>query len=127
MKKIGVPLLLLAASGCTHETESVGGTGGSATVLVYPQHHNVAKNLTDFKVYVKYNTLDAPANNIYDDSVACTNHDSLVSAAFSGLKNGEYYFYAYGYDSTVPGNVKGGTPYTITSQNSQSLNIPVSE
>lgn len=128
LKRFFVPVVAaVALYGCTHETVSIGGKGGAATVVVYPQHHHEAKNLTDFKVYIKYNTLDAPVDNVYDDSALCTNHDDLVSCAFSGLKNGNYYFYGYGYDSTVPGNVKGGLPYTITQQASQNLDLPVSE
>ena len=113
--------------GCNHDTTTVAGKGGNATVIVYPQHHEVAKNLINFKVYVKYNTHDAPSNGVYDDSVACINHDSLVSCSFAGLRNGNYYFYGKGYDTSISGDLKGGTPYTITQQASQSMNLPVSE
>ena len=114
-------------SACKKKDNIVGGKGGNATVNVYPQHHEVAKNLIGMKVYIKYNSSDAPANGIYDDSVACTNHYSLSSCTCTSLNNGNYYFYAYGYDTSIAQNVHGGSPYTITQQSSQNFNLPVSE
>lgn len=121
-------LLLLAVASCKPDKQPVdAGKGGSATVTLYPQHHLVAKNIINAKLYVRYNTLDAPSSGLYDDSVQCTNHDQLVSGVFSGLKNGNYYFYATGYDTSVKQYLKGGIPYTITQQTDQSSALPVSE
>jgi hypothetical protein len=121
-------LLALINAGCKPQSNnSIGGKGGSGSVAVYPQHHEVAKNLVNMKVYVKYNTLDAPAGGAYDDSLSCTNHDSLSSSTFTGLKNGNYYFYGYGYDTSVNKNVKGGSPFTLSAQSTVSLEIAVSE
>ncbi len=116
-----------AVSSCTHEPKVVAGKGGSAIVTVYPQHHENAKRLVNVTVLVKYNTSDAPAGGLYDDSVSGSNHDSLVSAVFAGLQNGNYYFYARATDTSVHQVVKGGAPYTITSQSAQSMVLPVSE
>jgi hypothetical protein len=44
-----------------------------------------------------------------------------------GLKNGNYYFYSTGYDTVYKQPVKGGTPYTVSKQEAQQLNVPVSE
>lgn len=106
---------------------SVGGKGGAATINIYPQHHTIAKNIINGKVYIRYGLLNAPANGQYDDSAACTNHDSLLSCSFTGLNNGDYYFLATGYDTSINQAVKGGSPYTITQQAVQSFNLPVSE
>ena len=114
-------------SACKTKEKDVPGKGGNATLNVYPQHHEIAKRLVNFKVYIKYNTSDAPTSGVYDDSMACTNHDSLVSCSFSGLKNGNYYFYGYGYDTSINQNVHGGIPYTVTVQGIQSFNLSVSE
>lgn len=119
---------VLFTTSCNHKDKTeIGGPGGNATVNVYPQHHQVAKNLIAFKVYVKYNTSDAPSNGVYDDSLNCISVDSVVSCKFTGLKNGNYYFYGYGYDTSISQNVKGGAPYTITTQQTQNFNLPVSE
>jgi hypothetical protein len=134
MKKIIFPAAVVFAfalfSSCNHEDAVIAagkGDGGKATVNVFPQHHGVAANLINFKVYVKYNAADAPSNGAYDDSVDCANYDSLVSCAFTALRNGNYYFYGRGYDTSISQNVKGGLPYRITAQQTQSFNLPVSE
>lgn len=127
-KYIAALLGIMTLVACNHkDAPIVSGKGGNAIVNVYPAHHENAKNLISFKVYVKYNTSDAPANGKYDDSLDCVNADSMVSCTFSGLKNGNYYFYGYGYDTSIQQNVKGGTPYTIKQQNTQTLHLPVSE
>jgi len=130
MKKLFVLLsaVTVTLAACTHDPGVIlGGKGGSATVNVYPQHHGLANDLDSCTVYVKYNSLDAPANGIYDDSVTCITANSLVSGTFTGLKNGNYYFYGRGYDYSISDHVKGGLPYTITQQQSQNFNLPVSE
>ena len=121
-------LALMAFTGCEHEAfKPVAGKGGAATLVVYPQHHGQTSTLDSVKVYVKYNTLDAPANGVYDDSANCVYVNSLPSCSFSGLKNGDYYFFARGYDYDISGKVKGGTPYSVTMQQSQNLTLPVGE
>ena len=124
-------ILLLAALvlfSCRTKDKIQAGKGGSAIINLYPEHHGIAKNLVNFKVYVKYGTNDAPASGIaYDDSVACSNHDMLISGTFAGLQNGDYYFYATGYDTSVKQDLHGGAPYTITEQNSQNVVLSVSE
>ncbi len=112
---------------CKTKDKDVAGKGGSATITVFPQHHEVAKNLTAFKAYIKYGTKDAPTSGVYDDSVLLANHDSLVSGSFPGLNNGDYYLYAAGYDTSIKSDVHGGVPYSITLQTPQSVSVPVSE
>lgn len=119
---------LMAIAGCKHDDQtSIGGKGGSATLKVYPQHHQVSEDLIDMKVYVKYNTQDAPANGLYDDSATCTYSAGKVEAVFSGLKNGDYYFYSHGYDTVYQQPVRGGTPYKLSKQETQDMTVPVSE
>lgn len=120
--------MFMFATSCKHDENAViGGKGGNAGVIVYPHHHHVATHLINFTVYVKYNTSDAPANGVYDDSLTCTNHDSLVSATFTGLKNGNYYFFGKGYDTSIAQDVKGGAPYTVAVQQTQSMELAVTE
>lgn len=129
MKKQTILFLLIAimAASCTHDKSDVAGAGGSATVKVFPQHHGRTAILDSMKVLVKYNSQDAPANGVYDDSITCTRQDTVVFGSFPGLKNGKYYFYGKGYDTSIHGRVKGGIPYTITLQQAQEFNLPVSE
>ena len=121
-------VIVIACSACTHEKGMViGGKGGNATLVVYPRHHGNTANLDSLKVYIKYNSLDAPVDSLYDDSAACVRADTLQYATFPGLKNGNYYIYGKGYDFAISQRVKGGLPYSITQQQSQNYNLPVSE
>ena len=128
MKRLSVfALFLTCMVSCKPDKGVTPGKGGSATVNVYLQHHTIAKRLVNCKVYIRYNTLDAPTSGVYDDSMVCINHDSLVSCSFTGLQNGNYYFYGKGYDTSISQAVKGGLPYTISSQTVQDFDLPVSE
>jgi hypothetical protein len=121
-------IISLGAYGCKHDDGvAIGGKGGNASITVYPQHHDVAKNIINFKAYIKYNTLNAPANDAYDDSIVCTNHDNLVSGTFSNLTNGNYYLFGRGTDTSIAEEVKGGISYTIKQQKAQDVELPVSE
>lgn len=112
---------------CTKKKADTPGKGGSASLMLYPQHHGVERNLSNMKVYIKYNTQVPPSNGVYDDSIACTMTDTMSVGTFSGLNNGPYYLYGYGYDTSIHENVKGGIPYTISTQSSQTVLLPVSE
>jgi hypothetical protein len=122
-------MVLLTSAACSKKDDNnnVAGKGGNATLNIFPQHHTLAKNIINCKVYVKYNTLDAPSDGKYDDSTSCINTDSLVKATLSQLKNGKYYLYAYGFDTSISQNIKGGLGYTITQQATQTVLLPVSE
>lgn len=127
MKYLFFAILLLTIS-CKPDKKEGGGKGGSATLVIYPQHHTVAKNIINGKVFIRYNTLDAPTSGVYDDSATCTNHDSLLSGTIINLKNGNYYLFATGFDTSVNQYVKGGVPYTISAQSTTlTVNLPVSE
>lgn len=119
-------LFTLTAFSCHKSDDTpIGGKGGNATLNVYPAHHSKSKNLINMMIYIKYNTKDAPA--IYDDSAHCVDNNGAPFATFTGLKKGDYYLYGYGYDTSVHQNVKGGSPYTISSESVQSVPLAVSE
>ncbi len=103
----------------------VGGKGGNATLRVNTFHHD--KRIDSITVFIKYNTLDAPGNSIYDDSARVVKAPTDTVAVFSGLKTGNYYLYGYGWDPRINSIVKGGLPYVITSETSQIITLPVSE
>jgi hypothetical protein len=120
----------IAASlyGCTHpDHEPVAGKGGNASLLVYGKHHHKGEKIDPLKVYIKYNSLDAPTNGVYDDSVTGVKRDSILSCLLSGLRNGKYYLYATGVDTSVSENLKGGLPYTIKTQGQHVVEIAIGE
>ena len=128
MKQILILVLALAlVQSCRTKERDRGGKGGGATLTIRPQHHGVSKNLINFKVYIKYDASELPSANAFDDSVACTSSDSIVSGSFSSLKNGNYYIYGKGFDTSVLQDVKGGIPYTVNTQSAQNMTLAVSE
>jgi hypothetical protein len=89
-----------------------GGIGGNVTINLIPEHHD---SLIDSCVfYIKYGTLDAPSDSVYDDSTFCKLQAGIPIATFQSLTPGIYYIYGKGYHSTyAPPYVKGGKPITI--------------
>ena len=132
MKKtfLFLPAVALLFAACTHDKfRPVGGRGGSASVMVYPQHHGNATVLDSVKIYIKYDALDAPADGKYDDSVSWMQGSGalLPNGTFTGLWNGDYYIFARGYDRSVVQWVRGGLPFTVKAQQSHSFTLPVGE
>lgn len=127
MKTVLFPILgimLLSISACKKKPSA--GTGGNANLKISAFHHTSL--IDSCTIYVKFNSSEAPANNVYDltqkvavDSVG----DSY--AIFSGLKKGDYYLFAQGWDPAISDNVKGGLPYTISEETDISVVIPVTE
>ena len=105
-----------------------GGIGGTGTVSVTPTHLNLY--IDSCTIYVKYGTLDAPADGIYDDSVKCRIYppDTIPIAIFPNLKAGIYYFYGNGYHTGYsPPYVKGATNYTMSTEHAASIYLPTYE
>lgn len=123
---LGLCLLIFS---CKKEDEAppVGGPGGNATLKVTPRHHG--RQIDSCMIYIKYNAVNPPADSLYDDSARCVLINGLPIATFAGLKKGNYYIFGYGWDPqlTPPQHVRGGTPWTITEETLQKLDIPVSE
>ena len=119
---------LLLMTSCEHEQfKPIAGKGGAAAIVVYPAHHGETSTLDSMMVYIKYNTLNAPADGKYDDSAACTYVNSLPKCSFSNLWNGNYYLYAKGYDYAIAGRVRGGLPFRVQAQKSHNFTLPVGE
>lgn len=115
---------VIAFASCKRSDDSpVGGKGGAAVIYATPQHHS--KNIDSCKIYIKYNSSEA--STTYDDSAVCVPVGGKPVATFSGLKNGKYYLFGKGYDPSILQNVKGGTPYEITTQTQINLFVPVTE
>ncbi|MGC4079322.1 MAG: hypothetical protein QM702_20235 [Rubrivivax sp.] len=117
--------LALSTASCSRKDDTSAGKGGNATLVCAPAHHGVYKNITNAKVYIKYNAQDKPAG--YDDSATCVWTDGKPTATFSGLKTGNYYLYSNGYDTTVTSVVEGGISYQIKTETNQTVTIPVTE
>lgn len=127
-----VPLLAVAALifSCNRDDDDpVGGKGGNATLRVSPMHHT--EYIDSSMVYIKYNATSMPS--AFDDSMMCVQSGGKPVATFGQLKKGNYYVYGVGFDEDQPldpdhwYNVKGGTPYVITVEETQDITVPVTE
>ena len=103
-------LLLIGVS--IFDSCSKPGLGGQNTVNVTPQHHG--RNIKDCIVYVKFGTSELPGTlpSNYDASFS-TNPPDSFTVKVTGLKEGDYYFYGIGFDSTIMLPVSGGLPVTM--------------
>lgn len=88
----------------------VAGKGGMTTLRIIPMHDSV--NIDSCFVYVKYNALDMPDH--YDDSMYCTWDGKQYRAEFPGLKKGNYFLYAKGWDIIRSQKTNGYLYHIIT-------------
>ena len=117
-----IPFILAGA--CKKKPSA--GLGGSANLKVRAVHHNA--NIDSCTIYIKFNSSEAVDLSEYDVSQvlkADTNGNSYT--VFEGLKSGNYYLFAQGWDPSISQNVKGGIPYTIVDETDISVVIPVTE
>jgi len=119
-----ISVLLFAQTGCKKKEKA--GYGGNASFKLAAKHHGSVIDSCTF--YIKFNVKDAPAPGTYD----ITKEETTISvgnsyALISGLKKGDYYIYAYGWDPSISSNVSGGFPYTITEEKEISLDVAVTE
>ena len=106
-----IAIAAIAFTSCTKE-----GLGGDATLVVKPAHHGlpiVSTTAYQDSVFIKYNTLDAPANPTteYDLLIVGTVGEDHIHV--EGLKHGDYYVYCTGWDTSINMRVSGGIPVTI--------------
>jgi hypothetical protein len=127
MKKNAVILFVVLISllfGC--EKKENAGFGGNANITLYAKHHGASIDSVTF--YVKFNSNDAPSDGMYDVTKSSTIYFPGNSfATIPGLKKGDYYFYAVGWDPSVNATVKGGLPYTIKEESNLNIILSVTE
>lgn len=123
-----VMLSIIVTTGCKRKeketAEGPAGKGGNANIKVISKHHG--KDINNTMVFIKYNTSDAASQ--YDDSVVAV-HDLAGKpiATFDGLKQGNYYLYGRGWDTTILATVVGGLPLTISEDKTYEISLPVTE
>lgn len=107
------------------------GTGGNVTLVAFPQHHGMAVvsgALYPDTVYLKFNSKDSPGTNLSSYDTYFVGEAGEEHVHLEGLKCGDYYIYAVGYDSAISKRVMGGIPYSFDKESGEiDLNIPVTE
>ena len=121
---IFVSVVLLCSFSCKKKPSA--GLGGNASLKINAYHHS--QPIDSCTVYIKFNTSEAPDDDVYDLQQAVTKDSSGNSfTIFSGLKKGDYYIFAKGWDPNIAAAVKGGIPYTIKEEETLSITVPVTE
>src|SRR6266446_7931151 len=95
----------LAVQSCKDKNNCHAGKGGNLTIVAFPQHHVVMpiisrSNYPD-TVFVKFNTQDQPGTNLSDYETFYVGEVGENHVHLNGLKCGDYFFYAVGYDTTL--------------------------
>lgn len=130
--------LLLAFSfvvtSCKKKDNCEAGTGGNLTVVAYLKHHGrIIANQPDYSdtVWLKFNTQNAPGSGVSNYDKFFVGEAGEDHVHLTGLKCGDYYFYAAGKDTTLDSTqdrVVGGIPFSTDNTSGEvSLDIPVSE
>ena len=123
-------IFVLSSSSCKKEDKCIAGTGGNLTIVAKLRHHGTLipnDSLKPDTVWIKFNAKDwggAPSG--YDMRVIGEFPEYHVH--LSGLKCGDYYFYASGWDTSIVQLVKGGIPFSTDQESGEIvLDIPVTE
>lgn len=101
LNNVLILLMMITITSCTKE-----GLGGNATIVANVSHHEVP--IKGATVCVKFNAKELPGANPSDYDLTVTGSDSESLVRINGLEKGDYYLYAFGYDSTIQQNVQGG-------------------
>ena len=122
--------VLFSFSACKKKCAEAG-TGGNVTLVAFPQHHGMAilsGALYPDTVYLKFNAKDNPGTNLASYDTYFVGEAGEEHVHLEGLKCGDYYIYAVGYDSTIHERVQGGIPYSFDKESGElNLTIPVVE
>jgi hypothetical protein len=125
-----ITVAILTFSACKKDNKCDAGSGGSLNLAVTLKHHgNVIQNdsLRPDTVWIKYNAKDwsnAPAG--YDIVFIGEYPEDHVH--ISGLKCGDYYLYASGWDNAISMEVKGGRAFSTENDDGElHVDIAVTE
>ena len=106
------------------EKQSKAGLGGNANLKIQAQHHG--QRLDSITIYIKFNAQDAPIEYDITQKVNTSGIDSGF-AIFKGLKIGQYYILAKGWDPSISKEVIGGIPYQVNDEIDLNIIVPVTE
>ncbi|HYV93111.1 MAG TPA: hypothetical protein VE978_15155 [Chitinophagales bacterium] len=117
---IALTILSISIFSCKDKCKDVAGTGGSFTIVAFPQHHSapiISESLPGYpdSAFVKFSppgdfvTTSNPAD--YDLVLVGDSGENHVH--IENLKCGDYYIFMTGWDVNGNWRVKGGIPVNI--------------
>ncbi|MFM7217546.1 MAG: hypothetical protein ACKO1U_05970 [Bacteroidota bacterium] len=124
--------MVLILSSCKDNDNSIciGGAGGQLTAVAYLKHHGeIIANQPGAPdtVWVRFNALEWPNAPIGYDTVFI-GEEGEDHVHVEGLKCGNYFLYASGFDTTYQEVVRGGIPLSTDKTSGEVLvDIPITE
>ncbi len=116
---------------CKKQKRCSAGTGGDITLIASPKHHILpifSKVPYLDTIYLKFNTSESPGPGTSDYDIFFVGTVGTSNVRCEGLKCGDYYILATGFDSTIDARVFGGLPITLSEgENEKSIDVPVVE
>jgi len=119
MQTLKIVFVIVIISICFISCEKEAGLGGKTTLILKPQHHStpIPNQATHpDSAFIKFNASDFPGDNAaaFDHIVVGNTGEDFVKV--SGLKEGKYYIFMAGFDTSINQRVNGGIPYEITQE-----------
>jgi hypothetical protein len=114
-------ICLVIIAGCKKN-----GTGGKASVAVFPSHHG--SPIEGCTVYVKFAAKELPSGPTMNYDLKAEGVAGASRIDIKGLRAGNYFFYATGFDSSHMEAVNGGIPVEISwkdRKNEMSVTLPM--
>ncbi len=120
---MSIVVLIMTISSCKKND-----TGGDAMVHASVGHHT--KPIEGAILYVKFDSREMPSDPTTNYDLKITGESGDHHIVVDGLRAGNYYFYAVGYDSTINSPVTGGIPVEIAWKERKEMfevEVPVTE
>jgi hypothetical protein len=124
-------ILTVVFSSCKKDELCVGGSGGSAGLILYPVHHTEpifsTPNVPNV-AFIKYNASEFPGTDPSAYDIVVFGEPGTDFIEIGGLRCGTYYVYMSGYDPAILQGVSGGIPIRIAENSGvYRINVPVTE
>lgn len=124
MKKLTLIFVFILLGALNYSCKK-NGTGGSASIVVFPTYLTKPIN-GNMTVYVKFGATTEPSDPTTNYNLKISNQPKMKNVSIDGLLYGNYYVYVAGYDSTAGNAVVGGRAITINwDQRQQEMDIAV--
>jgi hypothetical protein len=105
-------IIMLPFVSCTKE-----GLNGENMVVAHPKHHSVS--IKGATVYVKFNAKELPGTKPTDYDANFVGKANEDHVHIEGLKKGNYFLYAVGFDSTIMQPVTGGLAIDLSKKSGE--------
>lgn len=102
------------------------GLGGGNIIVAFPQHHG--KPIFGDTLYIKFDAVELPGIDPGAYDMRVIGNSAEDHCHINGLKPGNYYLFAIGWDPSISQRVKGGLALTLTKKEGETeVYIPVTE